>query len=252
MKIYKRRIFDDILKDTLEDVSNVYGYKMMKTANIEESELFGCNFEGDISGKLFSIEGRFTNSVSLNYDSSISVLRSVVENKLYVDKSLPLKLMYLMEEAKYDRKNPNDVCKYVYGFECIGDKSVYLDVENILLCMKIIDFLGLGGYNLRINNLGEDEGYYLSFKQTLTNLGVDFEEDSTTQITIDLPEGVRPNRYEAEFTFYNSECGNIDTILTFDVLYPNSIIVSLYIGLTITERTLLVESHPWSLVILTQ
>ena len=170
---YKKYKF---LKDTIEEVSNVYGYKMMKTACVEESELFNCNFKRDINDNLFNIEGRFTNNVALNYDSTISVLRSVVENKLYVDKSLPLKLMYLNEEFKYDKKNPNFVSKYVFGFECIGDKSVYLDVENVLLSMKVIDFLGQSSYNLRINNLGEDKEYYLTFKQTLTNLGIDFEE----------------------------------------------------------------------------
>lgn len=170
---YKKYKF---LKDTIEEVANVYGYKMMKTACIEDSNLFKCNFKDDISNRLFTIENRFTNDASLNYDSTISILRSVVENKLYVDKSIPLKLMYLNEEFNYDKKNPNSSSKYVYGFECIGDKSVYLDVENVLLVMKIIEFLGQGSYNLKINNLGEDSDYYLTFKQTLINLGIDFEE----------------------------------------------------------------------------
>lgn len=170
---YKKYKF---LSDTIEEVSNVYGYKMMKTACIEESDLYACNFSNDIEDKLFTIENRFTNNVSLNYDSTISVLRSVVENKLYVDKSIPLKLMYLSEECKYNKKSPGCVSKYVFGFECISDKSVYLDVENILLSMKIIEFLGQCNYNLKINNLGEDKEYYLIFKQTLTNLGIDFEE----------------------------------------------------------------------------
>jgi len=170
---YKKYKF---LKDTIEEVANVYGYKMMKTACIEEGNLFSSNYNDEIENNLFSIDNRFTNSVSLNYDSTISVLRSVVENKLYVDKSLPLKLMYLNEEFKYNKKNPNCASKYMFGFECIGDKSVYLDVENILLVMKIVEFLGQGSYNLKINNLGEDNEYYLTFKQTLINLGIDFEE----------------------------------------------------------------------------
>lgn len=175
---YKKYKF---LQDTIEEVANVYGYKMMKTACIEECDLYACNFKEDITNKMFSIENRFTNNVCLNYDCTISVLRSVVESKLYVDKSLPLKLMYLDEEFKYDKKNPSCASKYVFGFECIGDKSVYLDVENILLSLKIIDFLGQGGFKLRINNLGEDNDYYLTFKQTLTNLGVDFEEDENVK-----------------------------------------------------------------------
>lgn len=169
----------EYLKNAIEGVGNVYGYKMVKTACIEESSLFSSCYKDDIDSKLFQIANRFTNNVSLNYDSTISILRSVVENKLYVDKSLPLKLMSLTEVYSYSRKNPDKASKYVYDFECIGDKSVYLDVENILLAMKILNFISLSGYNLRINNLGEDSDYYLSFKQTLTNLGVDYQEDET-------------------------------------------------------------------------
>jgi histidyl-tRNA synthetase len=55
---YKKYKF---LKDTLEEVANVYGYKMMKTACIEESNLFSCNFKNEINDKMFSIENRFTN-----------------------------------------------------------------------------------------------------------------------------------------------------------------------------------------------
>ena len=74
----------------------------------------------------------------------------------------------------------------------------------------------LTGYSVSYSEMAEDAGF--------VDFEVDFEKDSTTKITIDLPEGVRPNRYEAELTFYNSECGDVATTLTFDVLYPSDII----------------------------
>jgi len=98
---YKKYMF---LKNAIEEVSNVYGYKMIQTSCIEDSNLYEACYKKDLSSSLFSIEGRFTNTVSLNYDSTLSILRSVVENKLYVDKSLPLKLMYLNEEFKYFKR----------------------------------------------------------------------------------------------------------------------------------------------------
>lgn len=170
---YKKYMF---LKDTIEEISNVYGYKMVNTACIEEANLFKACYEEDIDGKLFYIGGRFTNDASLNYDSTISVLRSVVENKLYVDKSLPLKFMHLKETYKYNKKDCSKSSNYEFGFECVGEKSPYLDVEIILLSLKILNFLGFGGYNLRIKNIGEDKEYYLSFKIALNNLGVSYQE----------------------------------------------------------------------------
>lgn len=171
---YKRYMF---LKDTIEEVGNVYGYKMVQTSCIEESNLFKACYEEDIENRLFTIEGRFTNDASLNYDSSISVLRSVVESKLYVDKSLPLKLMYLKEVYQYNKKESSKASHFEFGFECVGEKSPYLDIENILLNLKIVNFLGLNGYVLKIKNVGADDDYYSSFKQALDSLGIDYDED---------------------------------------------------------------------------
>ena len=164
------------LKKEIEETANLYGYKFTNSSILEDSNLYQDVY-GDINGNMFNISSRFTNKASLNYDSTVSILRSVVENKLYVDKSLPLKLMYLKEVYKYDKKYKDKSSKYELGFECVGDKSVYLDVESVLLIMKILNNLGLVNYNLRINNLNESNEYYNTYKQTLTNLGIDFEED---------------------------------------------------------------------------
>ena len=173
---YKKYMF---LKDAIEEVSNVYGYKMIQTSCIEENNLFQACYSDDIENNLFSIEGRFTNNASLNFDSTISVLRSVVENKLYVDKSIPLKLMYFKEVCKYNKKDSSKASNYEYGFECIGEKSPYLDIENILLNIKILKFLGINIYDLKISNKGEEEQYYQLFKATLNNLNIDYKEDDS-------------------------------------------------------------------------
>ena len=52
---YKKHKF---LSDTIEEVSNIYGYKMMKSACIEESDLYECNFDCDIKNNLLSEQFR--------------------------------------------------------------------------------------------------------------------------------------------------------------------------------------------------
>ena len=173
---YKKYMF---LKNAIEEVSNVYGYKMVQTSCIEESNLFESCYKDDLTNKLFEIEGRFTNNVALNYDSSISILRSVVENKLYVDNSLPLKLMYFKELYRYNKKDSSKASSYEFGFECIGEKSPYLDAEHILMNLKIVNFLGFGGYTLKIGNVSEDEEYYSIFKKCLDDLDIDYDEDDS-------------------------------------------------------------------------
>ena len=39
-------------RPTIEEVATVYGYKMMKTACIEEVGLYSCNFEEYIGNKM--------------------------------------------------------------------------------------------------------------------------------------------------------------------------------------------------------
>ncbi len=168
----------DFLGDNIREISDVYGYKMMDTACLEDSRLFSeCYHDDELENKMFNVEGRFVNVASLNYDSSVSILRSVVENKLYVDKSLPLRFMYMKNEYYYDKKDTSKASKCVFGFECVSDKSVYLDVENVLLSLRILSYLGISSYNLRINNVGEDSDCYKKFKDSLDELVISYEED---------------------------------------------------------------------------
>ena len=171
---YKRYMF---LKDSIEEVGNLYGYKPVQPACIDESNLFKDCYDKEIESNLFTIDGRFINSASLNFDSTVSVLRGVVESKLYVDKSLPLKLMYLNNMYRYNRRDKSKACYTQFGFECIADKSPYLDVEHILANIKVLSSLGFNNYNLRICNVGEDEEYYKTIINCLDNLDVGYEED---------------------------------------------------------------------------
>lgn len=43
-------------------------------------------------------------------------------------------------------------------------------------------------------------------------------------VALRVPGGVRPGRYDAVVTFHNADCGNLALPLSFDVLYPSSVI----------------------------
>ena len=55
------------------------------------------------------------------------------------------------------------------------------------------------------------------------DIAVEFEGD-VENIVIDLPEGVRPDKYDATIVFDNMECGNAEVVFAFDVYYPSDII----------------------------
>ena len=55
------------------------------------------------------------------------------------------------------------------------------------------------------------------------DIAVEFEGD-VENIVIDLPEGVRPDKYDGMIVFDNMECGNAEVAFAFDVYYPSDII----------------------------
>ena len=46
----------------------------------------------------------------------------------------------------------------------------------------------------------------------------------TGTIEIEVPDAIRPNKYEAQLVFFNDECGNFEDDVVFDVLYPSDVI----------------------------
>lgn len=71
---------------------------------------------------------------------------------------------------------------------------------------------------------GDVSGYNIECADLNIAEEVLFDEDSVVGLVIDLPEEVKPNRYELDITFYNSDCGDLDTTLVIDVLYSKDVI----------------------------
>ncbi len=117
-----------------------------------------------------------------------------------------------------------DTLYYILNLEVL--ESLEIDFDDIPVDICADDDLFEIGYNV---SSGKLTGYSVRYLDEAVNAGfvdvdIDFEEDSTTSLVIDLPDDIRPNKYEALLTFYNSECGNIDTTFVFEVLYSSDII----------------------------
>ena len=73
----------------------------------------------------------------------------------------------------------------------------------------------VSGYSIRYSPKSKDVGF--------EDTEVEFEGEAEN-IVIDLPERIRPDKYDAVVIFNNMECGNAEVGLSFDVLYPDTII----------------------------
>ena len=115
-----------------------------------------------------------------------------------------------------------DSLYYVLNLDVLESLLLKFDIPTICADDEIveIDYTvssgKLTGYSMVYSDKAKKVGF--ADVEVLDSVG------ALESIELILPEKVRPDNYEVEVTFYNSDCGNVDTTLVFDVLYPDSVI----------------------------
>ena len=137
------------IKDIIIEISESYNYKQVELAEMEYTSLYSDFYSSKVEESLFSINNRYSSSVSLRYDGLISLFRSIIENQLYIDKSLPIKLMANTKEYRFnklDRKEKACYEKFVFVNALFDDYHV--DLENINLALDVFYALGMEDVDL--------------------------------------------------------------------------------------------------------
>ncbi len=150
----------NMLEDLFRHFLNLYGYDEIKTPVFEYTGVF--QKENDTSDMVtkemytFSVNGK--DSLTLRPEGTAGVIRSFVENKMYGNSELPVKLGYLEEMFRHERPQKGRQRQFTQlGIECIGDKDPLIDAEVIALGYFYIRTLGLQGIKVLINTLGDSE-----------------------------------------------------------------------------------------------
>ena len=148
------------LKSLFRDVIESYGYRLMETPIFENTGVF--QKENDTSDMVtkemytFCLNGK--DSLTLRPEGTAGIIRSVVQNKLYANNELPLKLGYIGEMFRHERPQKGRQRQFTQlGVENIGDKSPIIDAELIALAYNFIDLAGLENIKVLINTLGDSE-----------------------------------------------------------------------------------------------
>ena len=115
-----------------------------------------------------------------------------------------------------------DSLYYVLNLDVLESLVLKFDIPTICADDEIVEI----DYTV---SSGKLTGYSMVYSDKAKKVGFEDVEvlDSVgalESIELILPEKVRPDNYEVEVTFYNSDCGNVDTTLVFNVLYPDSVI----------------------------
>ncbi len=145
------------LESSIRKLCQCYGYLEIRTPIFEHTELFlrGIGDTTDIVQKeMYTFKDRGDRSLTLRPENTAAVVRSYIENKLYVDSELT-KLFYIGPMFRYDRPQAGRYRQFhQFGVEAIGGKGPDVDAEIIALAVDFFHSIGLKDLKVLINSVG--------------------------------------------------------------------------------------------------
>jgi len=150
--IYKWQYLESMFRSSCEK----YGFTEIRTPMFEHTELFkrGIGDTTDVVQKemyTFEIAER---SLTLKPEGTSPVVRSYIENKLYVEQS-PAKFYYITPCFRYEKMQKGRQREFhQFGIEIFGASSMLADAEVIALAMDFFTSLGIKNLKLHINSIG--------------------------------------------------------------------------------------------------
>ncbi|WP_339022343.1 histidine--tRNA ligase [Spiroplasma endosymbiont of Crioceris asparagi] len=167
------------LTTIIRNVMDIYNYSEIKTPTFENANLFkrSVGDETDVVSKeMYTFLDKKNRELALKPEGTASIIRSVVENKLYSDANLPLKLFYIDSFFRYERPQSGRNRQFnQFGVEVFGKASPELDVELVAMAITVIKNVGLEDkdFKVNINYLVSDKeksAYINDLKQSLQKL----------------------------------------------------------------------------------
>ncbi|MFV0275024.1 MAG: histidine--tRNA ligase [Bacilli bacterium] len=142
-----------------QELMENYNYEFIRTPVFESSELFhrGMGESTDVVTKeTYDFKDRGGRNITLKPEGTAGVVRSLIENKLYVDEFK--KFFYFTPCFRYERPGSGRFREfYQFGCEVFGSKNPLVDAEVILIAYNFLSLIGINNYIVKINSLGTNE-----------------------------------------------------------------------------------------------
>ena len=140
------------------EVFRTYNYQEIRTPILEETALFarGVGEETDIVTKeMYTFEDRDGSSLTLRPEATASVMRAYIEHRLDQKPGLK-KLYYIGPMFRRERPQKGRYRQFFQiGAEAIGSESPAVDAEVVEMVVDILHQVGLSGFQLYINSVGD-------------------------------------------------------------------------------------------------
>lgn len=150
---------ESVVCEIIQAIASTYGYNMIETPIFESTDLF-CRSVGEssdiVNKEMYTFLDKGERSITLRPEGTAGAIRLFVNNKLYNNPDLPVKMMYLGPVFRYERPQSGRYRQFKqFGFECVGLKNPYVDVELILMVKNILESLGFENLIIKLNTLGD-------------------------------------------------------------------------------------------------
>ncbi|MDD4154566.1 MAG: ATP phosphoribosyltransferase regulatory subunit, partial [Bacilli bacterium] len=112
------------IEDVLAKIAHTYGYLEYRTPIIEHTELFSRSV-GDSSDivrkEMYTFNDKGNRSLTLRPEVTASIIRTIVNNKLFASQDLPIKACYLGPTFRYERPQAGRYRQVSqFGVEAVG------------------------------------------------------------------------------------------------------------------------------------
>ncbi|MBI4468765.1 MAG: histidine--tRNA ligase [Acidobacteria bacterium] len=146
------------IEETAREFFQRYGFREIRTPIFERTELFARTVgeETDIVAKeMYTFKDRSGESLSLRPESTASVVRAYIENKLWVDAPLT-RLFYAGPQFRYERPQKGRLRQFhQIGAEVLGQSDdPMIEAEVIEMLSSFLDALGITTRVLLVNSIG--------------------------------------------------------------------------------------------------
>jgi histidyl-tRNA synthetase len=188
------------VRDALAAPLRRAGYGYVETPGFEDVKLFsrGVGESTDIVTKeMYTLTTKGGAELALRPEGTASVLRAVLESNLHRG-ALPLKLWYSGSFYRYEKPQAGRYRHFSQiGAEALGASDPALDAELIVLAVDAYRSLGLRGFRLLLNSLG-DRACRPAYRAALQEFlrGLDLDEETRRRIDIN-PLRVLDDKREA-------------------------------------------------------
>jgi len=139
-------------------IFRAYNYHEIRTPILEETQLFarGVGEETDIVTKeMYTFTDRDHTSLTLRPENTASVIRAYIEHRLDQRPGVQ-KLYYMGPMFRRERPQKGRYRQFFQiGAEAIGSESPLVDAEVIELVVEILKGVGIEGFQLLINSVGD-------------------------------------------------------------------------------------------------